>query len=212
MNFENAKGNMLSIMAPSIPQTRTCSACKRPEPTSPTPSQTLKRCARCHITIYCSRECQKAHWKADHKNRCIWGAIRNNIYLDSLPEEDAMEQLIDVYRMRVEDDYKFRGDAHGLYGLEDPLDDFEEFLDLAEGQMEKEKEDAGGLKRAGILPKWWCEEKRNACERKAMRDPWCRITYAVEKGDIQEHYKDDMMPMKLRMLGETVYGFNVMTF
>lgn len=209
MNFENARANMLGAMGPVVPKTRVCSACKKPEPPEPTSEQTLKKCARCQITIYCSRDCQKAHWKADHKKRCIWGAISNNIYLDSLSEEAAMEQLIDAYRLRVEDDYKFRGDAHGLYSMEDPLDDFEEFLDLAEAQMSKEGKD--GQKRSGILPKWWCEEKRNACERKAMRGGWSSISCAVEKSDIQEHYKDDTMPMKLRMLAETVYGFNVMT-
>jgi hypothetical protein len=29
---------------------------------------------------------------------------------------------------------------------------------------------------------------------------------AVEKSDIQEYYKDSMMPMTLRMVAENVYG------
>ncbi|KAL1849030.1 hypothetical protein Plec18170_007689 [Paecilomyces lecythidis] len=204
MDTDISTERVLSIWGPPVPKTRACSACKKAEPAE---QQTLKRCARCQTTLYCSRECQKAHWKT-HKISCAWGAIRNNTYLDSLSEEAAMEQLIDAYRLRVEDDYKFRGDVHGLYAMEDPFDDFEEFLDLAEEQMEEEQH-AGSLKRPGILPKWWCEEKRIVCEEKAMRDSWCSVTYAVEKSDIREHYKDITMPMKLRMLAETVYGFSV---
>ncbi|KAJ7388750.1 hypothetical protein OS493_035860 [Desmophyllum pertusum] len=36
----------------------------------------LKRCARCHVTLYCGRECQKEHWKkGGHKQRCEEGII-----------------------------------------------------------------------------------------------------------------------------------------
>lgn len=31
----------------------------------------LKRCARCKLACYCSRECQKKHWKAGHKTNCV---------------------------------------------------------------------------------------------------------------------------------------------
>ncbi|GAD95501.1 hypothetical protein PMAA_027550 [Paecilomyces variotii No. 5] len=228
MNIENAKESMLSVLAPAQPQpnTRACSARNKPEPSE---QQTLKRCARCQATMYCSRECQKAHWKAAHKSQCVWFAIRNHVYLDSLPEDAAMEQLIDAYRLRVEDDYAFRGDAHGLLDMDDdPMADFEFFLDLAEetedepgdvleememGEMgEMGEQDPGSPKRPGILPKWWCWEKRLACEEKAMRDPWSSVEIALDKNDVREHYKDNIMPMKLRMLAETVYGFNAMTF
>jgi len=29
-----------------------------------------KRCSRCKLTTYCSRECQIAHWKSEHKKAC----------------------------------------------------------------------------------------------------------------------------------------------
>lgn len=44
----------------------------------------LKSCARCKVTYYCSRECQKNHWKAGHKLVCrpatekSSGAVPNN--------------------------------------------------------------------------------------------------------------------------------------
>ena len=96
--------------------------------------------------------------------------------------------------MRVEDDYKFAGDPRGLYNEEDPLEDFQEFLDLAQ-------------KRKGLLPKWWSREKRAACERLAVDGTqWACINHAVEKSDVIEHYGDSMMPMKVRILAEKVYG------
>lgn len=31
----------------------------------------FKRCSRCHAKLYCSRECQAAHWKVGHKRECV---------------------------------------------------------------------------------------------------------------------------------------------
>jgi splicing suppressor protein 51 len=57
-----------------------------------------------------------------------------------------------------------------------------------------------------MLPAWWDDQKQKECEQVAMRDEHFNIKYAVEKSDIQEHYKDPMMPMTLRMAAENVYG------
>lgn len=115
-------------------------------------------------------------------------------FLHGLSEKNAYAQLIECYRMRVEDDYKFAGDNRGLYGGEDPRPDFRRFLTLAEN-------------RKGLLPKWWSVEKRRGCERVAVdASQWSDINCAVEKHDITEHYGDGMMPMKLRLLAEKVYG------
>ena len=96
--------------------------------------------------------------------------------------------------MRVEDDYKFAGDTRGLYNGDDPLEDFQEFLDMAET-------------RNGILPSWWSEGKRQECEHKAVdTEEWSDLSCAVEKHDIIEHYGDATMPMKLRLLAEKIYG------
>lgn len=45
---------------------RTCTNCDKPESELP---NTLKVCAKCHTQAYCSRDCQKAHWKI-HKREC----------------------------------------------------------------------------------------------------------------------------------------------
>lgn len=32
---------------------------------------TLQRCAGCRTVQYCSRDCQRLHWRAGHKDECI---------------------------------------------------------------------------------------------------------------------------------------------
>jgi len=31
----------------------------------------LSECARCGLVVYCSRACQRAHWKSNHKQYCV---------------------------------------------------------------------------------------------------------------------------------------------
>ncbi|PPQ87410.1 hypothetical protein CVT25_008106 [Psilocybe cyanescens] len=35
------------------------------------PGKQIKRCSRCLLVTYCSKECQTASWKASHKNSCV---------------------------------------------------------------------------------------------------------------------------------------------
>ena len=32
---------------------------------------TLSKCRKCKATLYCSRDCQRAHWDAGHKGQCM---------------------------------------------------------------------------------------------------------------------------------------------
>ena len=118
-------------------------------------------------------------------------------FLHRLSEKNCFIRLIDCYRMRAEDDCKFAYDRHGLYDDEDPLEDFQEFLNLAQT-------------RKGLLPGWWNGDKRKACERLAMDSKqWAFVGKKIEKADIMRHYGDNMMPMKIRLLGEKIYGQRV---
>ena len=31
----------------------------------------FRACSRCNVTRYCSKECQKKHWKEGHKKECV---------------------------------------------------------------------------------------------------------------------------------------------
>ena len=129
----------------------------------------------------------------------VFDTLMGGSNLETLTKKDCYIRLIDSYRMRVEDDYKYAGDNHGLYAGEDPRPDFAHFLDLAE-------------KRKDLLPKWWNKENRSACEAmgaNSSKENWADLSCAVEKHDIQEHYKDNAMPMKLRLLAEKAYGERV---
>lgn len=190
----------------------------------------LKRCAKCKDTPYCSRDCQKADWKV-HKKDCDRGAAAaaepgrswsstvpgfpfqlhstttetmqdamSGKVLFGVPEAEAYKRLIDGYRMRVEDEYAFEGNLTGLYGGEDPVAGFNRYLDRAERCS------------AGVLPSWWNKEKRAECLALGKdRSGWSCLHHAVEKHDVQEEYKDMLMPMKVRVLAEKIYGRRIGT-
>ncbi|KAI1173340.1 putative MYND domain protein [Nemania sp. FL0916] len=196
-----------------------CNSCKKA-------STEMKRCAKCHVTCYCSRDCQKADWKA-HKKICTKQAserssessggrsttlsppkglekpiakpftrIDNNTYLHDRPEEDVYRVLIDAYRMRIEDEYKLEGN-HALDSIYDGASS------SIVGFRRFLRQAAS---RAGLLPPWWTAEKRKACENLGMADGWPDLRCAVEKSDIIEHYGDQRFPMQLRMLAEIIIG------
>lgn len=199
----------------------------------------LKRCSKCKTTPYCSRDCQKADWKA-HKKGCDRGAAAagsssspfttsgpgptrtttvpgipiqvhsttpeavqeafSGKVLFGVPEAEAYKRLIDGYRMRVEDEYAFEGNLTGLYGGEDPVAGFNRYLDRAERCA------------TGVLPSWWSKEKRAECLALGMkRSGWSSLHCAVEKHDVQDEYQDTLMPMKVRVLAEMIYGRRIGT-
>jgi hypothetical protein len=184
-----------------------------------------------------------------------------NSYLDSLStEEMAMDQLIDAYRLRVEDERMYCGRLRGRYTTNNPHDDssqalqyafqdFRDFLDLADSRLNNHEDDeisssspsssithdndtdtnsassptpssssstSTSIKsKQSILPRWWNAEKRAYCEQRALnptadQNTWSNLLRPAGKDDILEHYQDQSMPMKLRMLAERVYGSDVM--
>ena len=38
--------------------------------TSPERDETFSHCSRCKVMVYCSKTCQKQHWKSGHKDTC----------------------------------------------------------------------------------------------------------------------------------------------
>ncbi|MCJ1425932.1 hypothetical protein MMC29_003833 [Sticta canariensis] len=130
---------------------------------------------------------------ATSDNSDLFTTPNNPGYLERLPEAKAFTAIIDSYRLRKDDEYKFTGDTSGLYNQEHPLPDFRRFLNQVEACGD-------------VFPSWWSQEKRRACESLALSDSWSNINNAAEKSDIMEHYGDRLMPMRLRMLAERATG------
>jgi splicing suppressor protein 51 len=123
-------------------------------------------------------------------------AITNNKFLHDRPEETVFKLLIDCLRLRQEDVYKFEGDTMNgtIYNEErSSKRAFRAFLRKA-SRVE------------GLLPPWWSDEKQAECIRYGMTSSEFSLECAQEKSDIQETWGDTQMPMKLRMIGERVYG------
>ena len=114
--------------------------------------------------------------------------------LHGLERHETFRRFIDSYRMRVEDEYVFRGDARGLYGDMDPMMDFLAYMGKAK-------------MKGGTLPDWWDNDAEVDCVKMAKRKnrPAC-IYFAVERSDIKEEYSDPMMPMQLRMVAKEIEG------
>jgi splicing suppressor protein 51 len=117
-------------------------------------------------------------------------------WLHDRPEIDVYRLLIDAYRLRVEDIYKMEGKLMegSIYDHNpDGLLGFQSFLRSAATIPD-------------LLPPWWNDEKKAACERLGMdASQWSDLRCAVEKSDVIEQYGDPQFPMQLRMLAEKVY-------
>lgn len=84
-----------------IRSTTSCSNCgKDPEPLKP-----FSRCAKCRFPSYCSKECQKVHWKA-HKKVCS----------ASIEEKDVIVEAVGKDWTKFADDWRGRM-ADGLFFL-----------------------------------------------------------------------------------------------
>lgn len=202
-----------------------CTACQKAPP-----EVTLKRCAKCSVTPYCSRDCQKADWKV-HKKVC--GRNKGTTPDSSSDPEASMagtmlsppkglDQPItqpftrlhngtylhdrpekDVYHLLIET-YRMRVEDN--YKLEGEIDDDSLYAGAPNGLKGFKRFLRLAASRPGLLPPWWNAEKQLECERFGMDSSQFQdLRCAVEKSDIIEHYGDPRFPMQLRMLAEAVY-------
>ena len=185
----------------------------------------LLQCARCKSVAYCNRSCQKADWKT-HKQQCVpvaqhhggdessgvhteqspqpgeqrkkpFTAISNNKFLHDHSEEKTFQLLIDMLRMRQEDEYSLGGDTMigTIYNLEPTSEKaFRTLIRKAKAV-------------SGLLPPWWDQGSLDKCLSYARKSADFSLASAQEKHDIQETWADNYMPMKLRMVSERIYGY-----
>lgn len=199
-----------------------CTTCKK-EP----PQVTLRNCAKCTTTPYCSRECQKADWKT-HKKTCAKQAgeassassaranlsppkglegpvdkpftrLENGTWLHDRPVEDVYRLLLDAFRMRIEDDYMLEQiNTEGTIMAGEPHS-----LPGFQRFMQSVE------RRRSLLPPWWTPQHRLDCEKLGMtftQENWQSLDCSIEKHDVVEHYGDAKFPMQLRMFAEAVLG------
>jgi splicing suppressor protein 51 len=198
-------------------EARVCATCN-------TTNVPLLKCARCKAVSYCSKDCQKAHWKT-HKQICAhiadvrgpssfanqtetpkssserddakpFTAISNNKFFHNRPEEATFKLLIDTLRMRQEDEYALEGEhMSGTIYNQEPNSEkaFRTFIRKSKAVT-------------GLLPPWWDDKSLEKCLSYSRNSADFSLKHAQEKHDIQETWADKMMPMKLRMIAERVYG------
>lgn len=193
---------------------------------------TLKRCAKCSFTQYCSRECQKADWKAHRK---VCGKQQQPRADDNDPSshsnsnasrakgldkhvEDPFGRLDkgtwlhdrpekDVYRLLI-DAYRMR--VEDRYALECEIDQDSIYSGASDGLKGFQRFLDLVESRRSLLPSWWNAEKRKECEAFGMDTAqWQDLRCAIEKHDVIDHYGDQWFPMQLRMFAQEVTGRGV---
>lgn len=166
-------------------------------------------CIRCHNRTYCSRPCQEADWEI-HKDDCgtsildtmspqeqaFLSTLVPATFLHSETEGNVFYYLVSCHRMRMADSFVNRPLENLDRSFKDAtdVDEVEEFLLFAE-------------KRVGILPAWWSEKKRREClSTVGTEDYEFPNDYDQVEQNIVRCSKNYLMPMKLRLLGERIYG------
>ncbi|TRM58723.1 hypothetical protein BD626DRAFT_178644 [Schizophyllum amplum] len=106
----------------------------------------LRKCARCQLAWYCSRECQKAHWK-DHKKTC-------QDHLGTNDKLDPLLKWIDKWRLALEVWSGFALNLHNRENHANWLAGHSFLIEIEKNPDPKASDTRRGylLKRAGYFP------------------------------------------------------------
>ncbi|KAF1363370.1 hypothetical protein EJ07DRAFT_163236 [Lizonia empirigonia] len=121
-------------------------------------------------------------------------------YLYDRLQTDVYKLLIDSFRMRQADDFNFENKAVpcSIYtGASSSAEPFRQYLNKATACPT-------------LLPPWWTAKKGEECAIFGESGAWSDLRKTVTKQEVVQHYRDEKMPMQLRMLAEVVYGTGTM--
>lgn len=194
----------------------------------------LKACAKCQTTRYCSRDCQKAHWK-EHKKICSKNAAsrsaasnasasntEHNTSYESPAVTNLQKQIPNPFTRLDKHTYLHDRPEEDVYKL--LIDSFrlrQEDNFVHEGKTDAKSVYSGAASsiegfrkylqlassRSKVLPPWWDADKQKDCEDLGESDTeWSNLKHKVKKQDLVDRYGDQKMPMQLRMMAEIVYG------
>lgn len=208
---------------------QSCANCKKTATELNTTN--LKNCAKCKVTLYCCRDCQKADWKA-HKKVCASqanaGAAANtaNSSSYSAPPLKCLEKHVpnpftrldqgsflhdrpenDVYKLLID---SFRMRQADDFNFENKTMPRSVYTGAASSMEPFREYIAKAATISNLLPPWWSPAKQTECEAFGESGAWSDLRKKVTKQDIINHYGDDKAPMQVRMLAEAVYGIGSM--
>ena len=127
-----------------------CRVCSKPQP-PPSCSETLFKCSRCMITLYCSQECQRADWGA-HKVACYRVGIGKAIVEKDSEFRVEVDQLMNRLKSR---------DPTELIDMAT----LEKTIKLIDGQIKTYE----AMKAIAKTPSHIEEAERNIAEAKKLR-------------------------------------------
>ncbi len=147
------------------------------------------------------KEKEESEEELDEDNFIAKGEMNPASWSIGLSEDKQYEWLLDCYRMRLDDDYVYKGELNGLYGAtadgnrDAILEDFLVFCKLAVSNK--------------VIPSSWNWKK---FLKKSLED----LPFAFEKSDAQDKYGSENVfagllgnGRSLRYTAEIVYGSSV---
>ncbi|CAI7662848.1 unnamed protein product [Penicillium pancosmium] len=119
--------------------------------------------------------------------------LKEKKWLHDRPKEDVYKLLIDAFRLRMDDDFKFLQLRHANTIYDDISCDGTPNLELF-------------IRMAVIylVPEWWDESELAYCLEYAKLLTWGNIGAKITADDVKAHYGDQSMALQLRIFSEQV--------